>query len=63
MAFGLALSKITTPIFMGIVYFGLFLVTGLIRRAMGKNAMVRREENGSFWSAREVTRGNLERQF
>lgn len=63
MKFALMLSKVTTPIFMGIVYFGLFLVTGLLRRAMGKNAMVRVEENGSFWAAREVTRGNLERQF
>ena len=63
MKFALLLSKVTTPLFMGIIYFGLFLFTGLIRRAMGKNAMVRREVNGSFWAAREVTRGNLERQF
>ena len=63
MKFALLLSKVTTPIFMGIVYFGLFLVTGLIRRAMGKNAMETKEVNGSFWSAREVRRANLERQF
>jgi hypothetical protein len=63
MKFALLLSKVTTPIFMGIVYFGLFLVTGLIRRAMGKNAMETREVNGSYWSARDVRRANLERQF
>ena len=63
MKFALLLSKVTTPLFMGIIYFGLFLVTGLIRRAMGKNAMVTREVNGSYWSAREFRRANLERQF
>ena len=63
MKFALLLSKVTTPLFMGIVYFGLFLITGLLRRAMGKNAMVTKEVNGSFWSAREIRRANLERQF
>ena len=63
MKFALLLSKVTTPIFMGIVYFGLFLFTGLIRRAMGKNAMETREQNGSYWSTREIRRANLERQF
>lgn len=63
MKFALLLSKVTTPLFMGIVYFGLFLFTGLIRRAMGKNAMETREVNGSFWSTRDIRRANLERQF
>ena len=63
MKFALLISKVTTPIFMGIIYFGLFLVTGLLRRAMGKNAMVTREQNGSFWSTRDIRRANLERQF
>ena len=63
MGFALALSKITTPLFMGIIYFGLFLVTGLLRRGFGHNAMDSKELNGSFWSPRERTRGNLERQF
>jgi hypothetical protein len=63
MKFALLLSKVTTPLFMGIVYFGLFLFTGVIRRAMGKNAMVTKEVNGSYWAAREIRRANLERQF
>ena len=63
MGFALALSKVTTPIFMGIIYFGLFLVTGLLRRAIGSNQMVRVEQGGSYWVARERTRANLERQF
>jgi hypothetical protein len=63
MRFALALSKITTPIIMGIIYFGLFLVTGVLRRRFGGNQMVRAEQGGSFWIVREHTRANLERQF
>ena len=63
MRFALLLSKVTTPIFMGIIYFGLFLVTGLLRRAIGSNQMVRTEQGGSYWVTREHTRANLERQF
>ena len=63
MRFALALSKITTPIIMGIIYFGLFLVTGILRRTFGNNAMIRAEENGSYWVTRSVKRANLERQF
>lgn len=63
MRFALALSKITTPIFMGIIYFGLFLFTGLLRRSIGKNQMIRAEQGGSYWVTREHTRANLERQF
>ena len=63
MKFALALSKITTPIIMGIIYFGLFLVTGVLRRRFGGNQMVRAEKDGSFWIVRDQTRANLERQF
>lgn len=63
MKFALLLSKVTTPIFMGIIYFGLFLVTGIIRRKVGGNQMVRKDDNGTFWIVRERTRANLERQF
>jgi hypothetical protein len=63
MKFALLLSKVTTPIIMGIIYFGLFLVTGLLRRKMGKNQMVRTQQDGTFWVTRDHTRANLERQF
>jgi hypothetical protein len=63
MKFALLLSKVTTPIIMGIIYFGLFLVTGIIRRRIGSNQMVRTEQGGSFWVVRDHTRANLERQF
>lgn len=63
MRFALALSKITTPIIMGIIYFGLFLVTGTLRRRFGGNPMVHKAQDNSFWITREHTRANLERQF
>jgi hypothetical protein len=64
MKFALLLSKVTTPIFMGIIYFVLFLVTGLMRRNFGSgNQMIRKEQGGSFWIVRDKTRANLERQF
>ena len=63
MKFALLLSKVTTPIFMGIIYFGLFLVTGALRRKFGGNQMVRTDQGGTFWIVRDKTRADLERQF
>ncbi len=60
------LSKVTTPIVMGVLYFILLTPMGLIRRAAGKNALVRRSKNGSFWVPREAggrPPDHMERQF
>lgn len=62
------LSRITTPIFMGIVYFVVLTPAGLIRRTFGSNPLVHRDENGSYWEARpsrerEAQRLRMERQF
>lgn len=65
MAFGLALSKITTPIFMGAIYFVVFALIGSVRRMMGRNALVR-PRGETFWITREAKtarRSNLHRQF
>ena len=68
MSFAHALSRITTPIFMGIVYFVLLTPVGLIRRATGRNALVREAKDDSYWirrqsSDREKVRRRMERQF
>jgi hypothetical protein len=68
MAFAHALSRITTPIFMGIVYFLLLAPVGLIRRATGRNALVRHLKDDSYWVRRsssdaEKIRRRMERQF
>lgn len=59
------LSKVTTPIFMGIVYFLVLGPIGLIRRLFGKNSLVR-ARGPSFWITRpegDGRRGDLKRQF
>lgn len=64
MRFALALSRITTPIFMGLIYFGLITPMGALRRLFGRNALIR-PRGGSFWIARQpgARRSDLERQF
>jgi hypothetical protein len=68
MSFAHALSRITTPIFMGIVYFVLLTPVGVIRRAAGRNALVRKAVDDSYWVPRtasepERLRRRMERQF
>ena len=68
MSFAHALSRITTPIFMGIVYFVILTPVGLMRRAAGRNALVREAKDGSYWIKRvpsesEKIRRRMERQF
>ncbi|MEJ2540732.1 MAG: hypothetical protein P8188_12300 [Gemmatimonadota bacterium] len=65
MALAMLISKVTTPIFMAIVYFLVITPAGLIRRTVSRSAIVHREEQGSYWKRREEgsRRGNLQRQF
>lgn len=65
MAFGLRLSRITTPLFMGLVYFLAILPIGLLRRTIGSNPIVQPEQEAGFWARRDPRRrrGNLTRQF
>ena len=60
-----AISKVTTPIFMGVVWFIVLTPTAYIRRALGKNQIARDLKAPSFWVVREKggRRGDLERQF
>ena len=66
MGFAHAISKVTTPIFMGIVYFGVVAPIGAVMRVLGRNPLRHAEVAGSFWVARSEDgegRGGLERQF
>jgi hypothetical protein len=47
------LSKVTTPVFMGVVYLGVIMPVGLVLRTMGRNPLRRRGSAGSFWVARD----------
>jgi hypothetical protein len=63
MKLALAISKVTTPIFMGVVYFLVFTPAGLIMRAVGKRPIVHRLENGSYWRSAHKEYRDLRRQF
>ena len=64
------ISKVTTPIFMGVIYFVVLTPVGVVRRAFGHNALVRRVGDaglapGGYWVVREPGKrqGDLSRQF
>jgi hypothetical protein len=65
--FGLAhaISKVTTPIVMGILYFVILTPAGLLMRTFGRNSLEHGSGTGSAWVRRpeNARRGDLERQF
>jgi hypothetical protein len=61
MRFAASLSRVTTPIFMGIVYYLVITPVGLLRRAFGSNPLESGEE-GSVWKDHDGTK-DLRRQF
>jgi len=64
MSLALALSRITTPIFLGVVYFVVLTPIGLMRRALGYKALEHRLDRGGYWVVRsEPRRSDLRRQF
>lgn len=63
MGFAHAISRVTTPIFMGVVYFLVITPIGFVRRAVGGNPL-RAHRGVSGWVDREgEPRGDLTRQF
>lgn len=60
-----AISKVTTPIFMGLVYFLVMTPIGIMRRTFGSNPMVHGAADvDTYWQDKDPTRsGGLERQF
>lgn len=58
-----AISRVTTPIFMAVVYFLVITPVGIIRRAVGGNPL-RAHRGRSGWVDRQASpRGDLTRQF
>lgn len=60
------LSKVTTPIFMGVVYFLILAPIGFVMRLSGRNPMVHKPVGDGYWFVRDDTRpdpARLERQF
>ena len=63
MGFAHGISRVTTPIFMGVVYFLVITPIGFARRLIGGNPL-RTHQGGSSWvDRREQPRGDLSRQF
>jgi hypothetical protein len=65
MALAHAISKVTTPIVMGVMYLLVLTPIGILRRTAGGNPMVHAPVGDSYWKARPEGRraGNLTRQF
>ncbi len=64
MALAHAISKVTTPIFMGLVYYLTIFPIGTVMRVLGRNPLVRSENAGGFWIARERRDANhMKHQF
>ena len=59
------LSKVTTPIFMGVVYFLVLTPVGLLLRVAGRRPLSRQGPTGTAWVARKPgeRRGDLQHQF
>ena len=59
------MSKVTTPIVMGVMYLVVLTPVGLLRRAFGGNPMAHQPQGGSYWKSRPQgsRAGNLTRQF
>lgn len=64
MRFAVMLSRITTPVFMGVIYFLVLTPTGLIMRAVGRNPLATKSL-GTAWVTRPggSRASALERQF
>jgi hypothetical protein len=65
MGLALLISKVTTPILLGAVYFLVITPVGVLRRVAGHNLREPRKTGTSFWSVldRGRQRADLERQF
>jgi len=60
----LALSKVTTPVFMSVVYFMILTPAGTLMRLLGRNPLARDPKHATFWATRDAgPRSDMERQF
>jgi len=59
-----AISKVTTPIFMAVVFFVVVTPMGSLMRLLGRRALVHHERDGGFWGApASGGRSDMQRQF
>jgi hypothetical protein len=63
MGLALLISRVTTPIFLAIVYFLVIAPVGLLMRLLGRNPLRHEPEGGSLWLSRPKERGTMSNQF
>lgn len=63
MAMAHAISRVTTPVFMTIVYGLVITPAGLLMRAVGKRPLRHDRSADGYWVRREKPDSDLERQF
>lgn len=65
MALAMAISKVTTPIFMGVIFFLVLTPTGLLVRLFGHRPLSRSRGVKTFWQSRAAgaRRSNMDHQF
>jgi hypothetical protein len=63
MGLGHAISKVTTPIFLGIVFFLIIMPVGLLMRLLGRNPVRHAPVGGSYWAPRGKVHGTMSNQF
>ena len=64
MAFGRLLSRFTSPVILGVVYFGVLAPAGILMRLFGGNPLKAHHQSETTWVVREKKRqSDLKRQF
>jgi hypothetical protein len=64
MKLALLISKVTTPIIMGVIYFVVLTPVGVVRRLFGANSLVHRDGPHGVWHDRGAAgRSSLDRLF
>lgn len=61
-----ALSKVTTPLFLAVAYFGVIAPLGVVLRLAGRSQLARRASSSSYWITRAPDsrrRTDMERLF
>ena len=60
----LAMSKVTTPVFMSVLYFIVLTPAGMFMRLLGRNPLTRDPTRTTFWAARQNgPRSDMEHPF
>jgi hypothetical protein len=66
MAMALAISRVTTPVFLAVIYFLVLTPIGLAVRLFGRNPIRPTPASSSFWKTRDAAsdrRGTMRNQF